>query len=98
MTADQRKIITEYLQVPFNLHWKDWNLVMPAVRKVGEDLMEHWKQDQDTEAWALQTNMEFYVVNVQLSKAVKHLIEAIQWITKKKELNTGKASPLKTQN
>ena len=91
MTADERKIITDYLQVPFNLHWKQWNLVMPAVRKVGEELMQHWKETQDTEAHALQVNMEFYVVNVQFAKAVKHLIEAIQWVQKKKESNTGKA-------
>lgn len=56
---------------------------MPAVRKIGEDLLPYWKE-QITEAWSLQTNLEFYVVNVQFAKAVKHLIEAIQWVQEQK--------------
>lgn len=83
MTADQRKILTDYLGIDYNSKLQQWNLVMPVVRKVSEALMANFKETQDTEAWALETNLEFYVVNVQLEKAIKHLIEAIQWVQKK---------------
>lgn len=97
MTADERKIISDYLELKFNAKEQRWNLIMPAVRKVGEELLVYWKVEQDTEAYALQTNMEFYVVNVQFAKAVKHLIEAIQWIMNKRS-NTGNSLQSQTQN
>lgn len=93
MTADERKIISDYLGLPFNGKDQRWNLLMPAVRKIGEQLLPYWKE-QSTEAWALQTNLEFYVVNVQFAKAVKHLIEAIQWVQGQ---NTGNSLQSQTQ-
>lgn len=61
-----------------------WSVVMPVVRKIGEDLINYWKHDVgDTEAWALQTNIEFFVVNVQYKKLEQAIEKAISYLNRK---------------
>jgi hypothetical protein len=62
-----------------------WAEIMPVVRKIGEQLLTYWRYDPgDTEAWALQTNIEFFVVNVQYTKLKKSILEAIEYLKKQK--------------
>lgn len=79
MTADQRKIIADFMEVPYNCKLTNWNFLMPAVQKVGNELSKYWTGDV-TEVWQIQTALEISVVNVRFEKTVTYLINAINFL------------------